>query len=541
MKMVFLTLLATTVLILLVACTNVANLLLARAAGRTKELAVNIALGASRRRIMSKLVAEAAVLVGMGTALGIFLGWWGLRVTFALAVTSPPPFWFQFKIDGPVLLFVVAASALAALVAGVIPGLRVTGTRVSAILKDEGRGSSSLRISRLSRFLVVSELAFSVALLVAAGLMVKGMVNMRNLDYGIFQEETFTARVGLFETDFPDPDARRRFFLDLLDRLRNRPEITQAALTSALPGFTASQGPVEIRGREYQGERDYPRVGSAYVSPGLFETFGVEILEGRDFNRQDVPGSEPVAIVNQSFAARHFPGQDPLGHQIRAGAGDETNPWRTIVGVVPDLYMEGLENGDTFNPNGYYVPMSQADLRFVSIAAKGRVGPQAMGRILQEEVAALHPDTPLYWMRTMARGLRETIWYVDLFGGLFGVFGGLALLMAAAGLYAVMATGVAQRTREVGVRMALGARASSVLGMVLRQGIFQMGMGLTLGLVLALLVSRGIRAMLFGVEPWDLNVFLTISGVMLATGVLASFIPARRATRVDPVEALRSE
>jgi putative ABC transport system permease protein len=541
MKMVFMTLLATTIMILLVACTNVANLLLARAAGRTKELAVNIALGASRRRIMSKLVAEATVLVGFGAALGIFLGWLGLRVTFALAVTSPPPFWFIFEIDGPVLLFVVAASGLAAFVAGVIPGMRVTGTKVSAILKDEGRGASGLRIGRLSRLLVVSELAFSVALLVAAGLMVKGMMNMRNLDYGIFQDETFTARVGLFERDFPDPAHQRQFFVDLQERLRNRPEITQVALTSALPGFTAAQGPVEIQGMEYQGERDYPRVGTAYISPGFFQTFGVDIMEGRDFTEQDDMASEPVAIVNQSFAARHFPGQDPLGRQIRSGAGDETSPWRTIVGVVPDLYMEGLTNGDTFHPNGYYAPMTQVDIRFASIAVKGPVGPQAMGQILQEEVATLHADTPLYWMRTMARGLRETIWYVDLFGGLFGVFGGLALLMAAAGLYAVMATGVAQRTREVGIRMALGARAGSVLGMVLRQGVFQIGLGLTFGLVLALLVSRGIQAMLFGVEPWDLNVFLTISGVMLASGVLASLIPARRATRVDPVEALRSE
>jgi predicted permease len=541
MKMVFMTLLATVVLILLVACTNVANLLLARAAGRTRELAVNIALGASRRRVMSKLMAEATVLVSLGAALGIFLGWLGLRVTFALAVTSPPPFWFIFKIDGPVLLFVIAASAVAAVVAGLIPGLRVTGTRVSAILKNEGRSASGLRIGRLTRLLVISELAFSVALLVAAGLMVKGMINMRNLDFGIFQEETFTARVGLFEADFPDASARRQFFLDLQERLRNRPEISQVALTTVLPGFTANQGPVTIQGKEYHGERDYPRVGSAYISPGFFEAFGVEILAGRDFTQQDVMESEAVAIVNQSFAARHFPDQDPLGRQIRAGAGSEENPWRTIVGVVPDLYMEGLTNGDTFHPNGYYAPMTQVDLRFVSLAVKGGVDPQAMGRILQEEVAILHADTPLYWMRTMARGLRETIWYVDLFGGLFGVFGGLALLLAAAGLYAVMATRVSQRTREVGIRMALGARAGSVLRMVLRQGIVQMAIGLTLGLILALLASRGIQAMLFGVEPWDLNVFLAISGVMLLSGVTASLIPARRATCVDPVEALRSE
>jgi len=541
MKLVFLTLLATVILVLLVACTNVANLLLARASARTKELAVSIALGASRARIMSKLMAEATVLVGLGALLGVFLGWLGLRMTFAMAVTSPPPFWFIFKIDGPVLLFVVAASGLAAFVAGLVPGWRVTGAKVSSILKDEGRGSSSLRVGRLSRFLVISELAFSVALLVSAGLLVKGMVRMRNLDQGIFQEEVFTARVGLFETGFPEPEAKKEFFIDLQERLRNRPEITFASLTSVLPGLRSHRTQVGVQGAEYLEDRDYPRVSFAYVSPGFFETFGVSILAGRDFSLQDDLNSESVAIVNQSFASRLFSGEDPLGRQFRAGASESEDPWRTIVGVVLDLYMEGLMGRNTFHPSGYYIPMTQADVSFASITVKGRGGPQALGRILQEEVAVLHADTPLYWMRSMATALREEVWYVDLFGGLFAVFGGLALLLAAGGLYAVMATSVAQRTREVGVRMALGAKSGNVLGMILRQGTLQMVIGLLVGLVLAGLLSRGLQSMLFGVEPWDISVFLVISAVMLASGLTASLIPAHRATRVDPVEALRSE
>ena len=541
MKLVFLTLLATVVLVLLVACTNVANLLLARAAGRTRELAVNVALGASRGRVMSRLFAEAFLLVGGGALLGIGLGWLGLRLTFALAVTSPPPFWFVFKIDTPVLLFVLAASALAAFVAGVVPGLRVSGTNVSAILKDEGRGSSSLRIGRLSRLLVISELAFSVALLVSAGLLVKGMVRMRNLDHGIFQEEVFTARVGLFEADFPEEVHRRQFFLDLQERLKNRPEISSAALTSALPGFSAQRTPVGIQGADYTEDRDYPRVGMAWISPGFFETFGVELVGGRDFSIQDGPESEPVAVVNQAFAERLFPGEDPLGRQFRSGTSTADGPMRTIVGVAPDLYMEGLMGRSQYHPSGYYIPAAQGDLRFLTITVRGRATPQALARVLQEEVGILHADTPLYDVRTMARALREEIWFVDLFGGLFAVFGGLALLLAAAGLYAVMATSVAHRTREVGIRMALGARAGSVLRMILRQGTIQIVAGLFVGLLLAGLLSRGLQSMLFGVEPWDPFVFLIISGVMLTSGLTASLIPARRATRVDPVEALRAE
>ncbi len=541
MKLVFLTLLATVILVLLVACTNVANLLLARAAGRTRELAVNVALGASKGRVISKLFAEAFLLVGAGALLGIALGWLGLRLTFALAVTSPPPFWFIFKIDTPVLLFVLAASALAAFVAGMVPGLRVSGSNISTILKDEGRGSSSLRIGRLSRFLVVSELAFSVALLVSAGLLVKGMVRMRNLDHGIFQEEVFTARVGLFETDFPEEADRRQFFTDLQERLRNRPEILSTSLTNALPGFSAQRTPVGIPGADYAEDRDYPRVGVAWISPGFFETFGVDLVAGRDFTIQDGPTSEPVAIVNEAFADRLFPGEDPLGLQFWSGSSESDGPMRTIVGVSPDLYMEGLMGRNRYHPSGYYVPTAQGDLRFLTIAVRGRGTPQALSRILQEEVAVLHADTPLYSVRTMARALREEIWFVDLFGGLFAVFGGLALLLAAAGLYAVMATSVARRTREVGIRMALGARATNVVGMVLGQGAVQISLGLLVGLIFAGLLSRGLQSILFGVEPWDPYVFFLISGVLLASGLLASLIPARRATQVDPVEALRTD
>jgi putative ABC transport system permease protein len=541
MKLVFQTLLATVFLVLLVACTNVANLLLSRAAGRTRELAVNVALGASRRRIMGKLMAEAMVLVVAGALLGLGLCWVGLRLTFHFAVTSPPPFWFVFKIDPPLLLFVTLASVLAAVVAGVVPGLRVTGARVNEVLKDQGRGTSSLRIGRLSRILVISELAFSVGLLVAAGLFVKGMVRMRTLDHGIFREEILTARVGISETDFPDAASRTRFFAELQERLRARPEITTASLTNVLPGLGAGMTQVGIQGVDHGEDANYPQAALAFVSPGFFGTFDVQPLAGRDFSAQDDQASLPVAIVNQSFAQRLFPGEDAVGRQIREGTSQSESPWRTIVGVVPDLYLAGLMARTQAPPAGVYIPAAQADLRFMSLAVRGNGGPEALARVLREEVAVLHAETPLYWVRSMARALREEIWYVDLFGGLFAVFGGLALLLAAAGLYAVMATGVAQRTREMGVRMALGARAGQVLRMILRQGAFQMGMGLLLGLLMAGTLSRGLESMLFGVEPWDASVFLAISAVMLLTGVAASLIPARRATRVDPVKALRSE
>ena len=227
--------------------------------------------------------------------------------------------------------------------------------------------------------------------------------------------------------------------------------------------------------------------------------------------------------------------------QLHQRTSQNQQPWRTIVGVVPDLYMEGLMGRSQYHPSGYYIPVAQSEIRFLSIVVRGPAAPDTLASAVREEVSNLHPDTPIYWVRSMARALREEIWYVDLFGGLFAAFGGLALLLASVGLYAVSATGVSQRTRELGVRIALGARTSSVIGMILRQGALQIVLGLLLGLGLAALVSQGFRAMLFGVTPWDISVFLAISVVMMASGLAASLIPATSAARVDPVIALRAQ
>jgi len=539
MTTAFLLMLAAVVLVLLVACTNVANLLLARAAGRTHEFAVSLAIGAGRGRLVSKLLAEALILVVLGAALGVALGWLGLRLVLALAVTSPPPFWFVFTIDGPALLFVTGAGALAALVAGVVPGLQMSRTPVNAILKDHGPGASSRRTGRLIRGLVVAELALSVGLLVPSGLFVKGMIRLRSLDHGIFQEQVLTARVGLFESEFPTIEATRQFFGELQRRLLSRPEITSASLASALPGLGSPRTQVGIRGVEYREGQAYPQVGVAYVSPGFFGTFDADFLFGRDFAPSDDASAEPVAIVNQSFARRFFPDGEVIGRQIRQGASQSREPWRTIVGVVPDLYLEGLTSRSQYHPSGFYVPVAQSAARFVSIAVRGRERQDVLASALRDEVASLHADTPIFRVRSMARAFREELWFVDLFGGIFAVFGGLALLLAAAGLYAVMATGVAQRGREIGVRMALGARTGSLLSMVLRQAVVQIALGLTIGLGLAAACVRGLGSMLFGVEPSDVSVFAAIALVMLASGLAACVIPARRAASVNPVTVLR--
>ena len=538
-KAVLLSMLATVFLVLVLACVNVANLLLARTAGRTKELAIRTAMGADRSRVLTLLLSEASALALGGALVGIAIAKVGIDLFARVVVDTDPPFWFVFALDGPILLFIVGATVVAALVAGLIPGLRASGGRIHELLKDESRGSSSMRIGKLSRLLVMGEVAMSVGLLVSAGLMVKGMVLRRTMEYGFDRHEVFTARIGLFPSDFPDAASKSAFFLGLQDGLEARPEVALASLSDVLPGLGADIGPFALEGSVYPTDRDYPRARRVRVTPGYFETFGVQPIQGRTFNRGDDREGQGVVLVNESFVGRFSPGDEVLGKQIRAGQSESEEPWLTIVGVVPDLFMEGVGNADDSESQGIYVPLAQSDAQFVSIALRGRGDPLALTAIVREEVARHSPDTPIYWPRTMQAALDEQLWFVDVFGGLFAIFGLGALFLAAVGLYGVMAFSVKQRTHEVGIRMALGAKGGNVLGMVLRQGAVQVVVGLSVGLGLGALLSRGLQEGFTLVEPWDPSVFMGISLVLLTTAFLATIFPAWRATRVDPVEALR--
>jgi predicted permease len=395
-----------------------------------------------------------------------------------------------------------------------------------------------MRIGKLSRFLVMGEVAMSVGLLVTAGLMVKGMIELRTMEYGFDRQEVFTSRIGLFPSDFPDIESKSAFFRDLREGLEARPEVAVASISDVLPGLGAGLGTFGLEATAYPTDRDYPRARLIRATPGYFETFGVRPVQGRTFDGGDDREGLPVALVNQSFVRRFSPEEDVLGKRIRFGDSQSEEPWRTVVGVVPDLFMEGVGN-DPDDPQGIYIPLAQADAQFVSIALRGRGEPAALASVVRSEVARHSPDTPIYWPRTMQEALNEQLWFVDLFGGMFAVFGFGALFLASVGLYGVTSFSVKQRTHEVGIRMALGARSGKVLGMVLRQGVVQILIGLTVGLGLGALLSTGLRETFTLVEPWDPSVFIGIAMVLLATGFLATLFPARRATRVDPVEALR--
>ena len=528
--------------VLLVACFNVTNLLLARAAVRSREVAVRSALGAARGRIVRQLLVEAGLIAVLGGALGTLLAYIGIEAFNAAIIDIEKPYWIDVRLDAPVLLFTTAITAFAAVAAGTLPALRASGAKLHEVLQDETRGTSSFRIGRLSTALVVGEIALSCALLVSSGMMVKSVINLRALDMGFEDDQIFTARVGLFEADYPDDAARWRFYDRLVQDLAAEPGVESAALTTSLPAAGAGLGRIGLEGAVYPELRDRPLSYVAFVTRDYFDVLGLSILEGRPFDDQDVAGSVDVALVNQSFARTHFGDGSPLARRFRVGAD---GPWLSVVGVVPDVFIAG--GGPGFGQAAeikeqYYRPLAQVPgIAFVSLAVRTLGDPAAFGTSARSVVSRIDPSLPIYFVRTMEETVAAGTWGYGLFGSLFTIFGIVALFLAAVGLYGVMAFSVSRRTQEMGVRMAMGAGARNILALILGNGMRQLGLGMLIGLALGGLLVLPMRVLFFQVEPTDPSVYLTIVTTLAFSGLLACLIPARRAMRVQIVEALRPE
>jgi putative ABC transport system permease protein len=408
---------------------------------------------------------------------------------------------------------------------------------VSGVLKDEARGSTSLKIGRLSKGLVVFEIALSCGLLVAAGLMIRSVTKLRTMDPGFDPRSVFTARVG-FPEAYADTAAQRRFFEQLEGTLAAIAGVRVASLSTGLPGVWGDQSELAVEGVTYASARDYPRAGTLAVTPGFFATFGLRVLQGRALQPSDREGTLPVAVVSQRFAARFFSGGDAVGRRIRLGGAASRAPWVTIVGVAPDVF-----SGAPVAPRDerVYLPLAQHHASFVHLAVRTAGPPAGFAPAVRDAVAAVNPDLPIFSSYTMEEALVRPLWFIRVFGTMFMIFGVLALFLASVGLYAVMAFSVGRRTREVGIRMALGADRGKVVRMVFGQGLAQLGVGMTVGLALALGVSQLLSIMLFDVQPRDPLVYGGVVGVLVLSGLMACLVPARRATRVDPLVALRAE
>lgn len=528
--------------VLLIACVNVSNLLVARASLRQREVAVRMALGAGRHRVVRQHLTEVLVLATFGGALGIVLSIFGMRwFTQALSV-NPPPFWITFELDYRVMLFVVALVAIASVFAGGLPAVHAARVNAGAALKDDSRSSTSARLGRFSSGLVVAELAVSCGLLIAAGLMIKSVVQLKNVPMPFAIENILTARVDLPLSDYASPAASIRFYEQLLPKLREVPGVEAATLSDGLPAAGNGTIRVQIEGKSYPQESDYPIAREGIVTAGYFETFETKVLSGREFRPSDTATAQPVAIVNESFVRTHFPGIDPVGRQMRRVIAALPNePWLTIVGVVPDLLMEGIGNNNA-SPVGYYIPIAQSDVgNAVRMAVRTSNDPSAVTSLLRSVVATLDPNLAIYEIQTMRRVIDRQTWFYTVFGTFFMAFGICALLLAAAGLYGVMSFSVTQRTREMGVRSALGAQGLQLIFLVMRKSIVQLAIGLFLGLALALLASGALQPVLYHVDPRDRSVFVAVVAVLALASLIASFLPARRVTRIDPVVALGAE
>jgi putative ABC transport system permease protein len=527
--------------VLLIACVNVSNLLVARASLRRREVAVRMALGAGSHRVVRQHLTEVLVLAFAGAAVGVLLSVFGMQWFIQELSVSPPPFWVTFELDYRVMLFVLGLIVLASLFAGALPAMYSARVDAGAMLKDDSRSSTSASLGRFSNGLVVAELAVSCGLLIAAGLMIKSVVQLRNVPMPFAIDSVLTARVDLPKGSYPDSAASIRFFEQLLPRLQAVPGVEAATLSDGLPAAGNGSVPVQIDGKTYTDASDSPLAREGIVTPGYFDTFQTPLIGGREFVPGDDATHPPVAIVNESFARAHFPGIDPVGRHMKRARPGSNEPWMTIVGVVPDLMMEGIGNNNA-SPIGYYIPIAQSDVaNGVRIALRTRGEPGAMTSLIRSSVAGLDKDLAIFEIFTMRRVIDRQTWFYNVFGTFFMAFGFCALSLAAAGLYGVMSFAVTQRFREMGVRSALGARSGTLISLVMRRSVIQLVIGLVLGLGLATLASGALQPVLYHVDPHDALVFAAVVAALAVTSLAASYLPARRVTKIDPLIALAAE
>jgi putative ABC transport system permease protein len=543
--------LAAVILVLLIACVNVMNMQFGRAALRAKELAIRGALGATRWRLVRQMLTESLVVAVFGAVAGVLLAYWAvdLLARTIQAAPFPPPYWWQFTIDGRVLAFTLVITLVATLVSGLVPAFLSSRGNTAEILKEGGRGNSSRLVNLITRVLVVGQIALTAALLIAATLQIKSIRNQTKLDYGYDENAVYAARMGLMEGAYPTEDARRQFFLRAVRALRANPDFEAAAMTDRFRMTFAGAGQYEVDGQNYLTDRDRPRCNFESVSDKYFATLGLKILEGRDFTIEDSDTKQPVAIVNASFARKYWGNQSAIGHQVRIFNPAEPQPWRTIVGVVPDTLMQGPFDQQT-EAAGFYMPLLGASpaTQFCTIVVRPRPGQRAetLGPALSKAVAEIDSNLPTYFAGTPARFHNEILSGNRIIATLFTIFGVVAFILSSVGLYGVMSFSVNQRTQEFGIRMALGADAARIFRMVMTQGAWQLAMGLVLGaggiaLLLGVVAAAALKNILFKVNALDPSIYFAVAGLLTLVAAASCFVPARRATLVDPIEALRTE
>ncbi len=530
-------------LILLIACANVANLLLARSTVRRGEIAIRLALGASRLRLVRQLLTESMLLALLGGAAGVLIAAWAIDVINALQPQLPynVSLVLDFGLDGRVLGFAVLACLLTGVVFGLVPALQATkGNVVPALKDDAGTSALSIRRSRLRSALVIGQVAVSLVLLISAGLFVRSLLSAKSIDPGFDHENVLAVSLAFAMHDYDDATGQA-FYEDLLDRVRAMPGVESASLNQCVPlGLTINTSEYWIEGRPPlpgpDGKDDVDSVFRSVVSASDFKTLGIPLLRGRDFNEHDTADSPPVVVVNQAFADQTWPGEDPLGKRISTVGLD--GPYMEIVGVAKTIkYVFIGEDPRPF----LYRPFTQSHELNMNLLVRAGGDPMALLPPVRAAIRELDPNISPADTRVLSEWIGFALLPARFAAALFTLFGALALLLASVGLYGVMSYTVGQRTREIGIRVALGAQSSDVLRLMLRQGFILTAIGLGIGLVVSFASSRVLSMLLYDINATDPVTFVGVSIVLAAVALLATYIPARRATKVDPMVALRYE
>ena len=525
--------------VLLVACANVANLLLARSTARQKEITIRSAIGAARGQLIRQLLTESLLLASLGGGLGLLIAWWGTRV-FEKFGSKINPMFNGFHLDLRCLAFTFGVSILTGLIFGLAPALQMSRPNLTESLKESGRGSGGLaKGNRLRGALVITEVAMTLVLLIAAGLLVRTLLQLGQVDKGFDSQNVLTMNLGLPSLKYPKPENLIAFYKQATERIAALPGVKAAGITSVLPLSDNFDG----RGLAVE---DHPKppgeeisVDLYVVTPGYLRAMEIPLRKGRAITEQDSADAMRVALINNTMAEQLWPKEDPLGKRIRF-PGNEKNPqpWRTIVGVVNDVSQYAL---DQKAPMQIYLPHEQFPTSFNTIVVRTKQKPEEMTAAVRNTILSVDNEQAVYNIATLEDLQADSILLRSFFMLLLIVFASLALILAVIGIYGVMSYAVTQRTQEIGIRMALGAGAADVLSLILRNGMTLAAAGVLIGLAGAFALTRLLAVLLFGVKPTDAITLAVVSLTLIAAALIACYIPARRATKIDPLVALRYE
>ncbi len=523
-------------LVLLIACANAANLFLMRANVRQKELAVRAALGASRLRLIRQLLTESLLIAGLGGLFGLASAWWGVKALLALSPDNLPRLQ-EINVDGRVLLFTLGLSLLTGLIFGVAPALQASKLNLQHSLK-EGGATATQGHHWLRNMLVVSEMAIALLLMIGAGLLLHSFLRLQRVNPGIDADHLLSAEIALPATRYTEPAKTAAFYQELLRKVESLPGVNSVSLSTIQPlsGF-ALNDPFSIEGRPFDSN-NATWAGWQQVTPNYFRTLGIPLVAGREFSEHDNADSLRVAIINESLARRYFSGENPIGKRLTLGSPRPDNPWKTIVGVVKDIPHRSLES--VAEPD-WYLPYLQQPRREMFLMVRSSVDPASLTAAIRNQVLAIDRDQPVTAIQTMNEVIASTTAPRRFNALLLGIFAAVALTLAAVGIFSVMSYSVTQRTQEIGVRMALGARANDVVGLIVRQGMTLAMVGIAGGIIASIAATRTMTSLLYGVTAFDLATFAIISLFLATVALLACYLPARRAARIDPMAALRHE